>query len=145
MLVKYSEKSHKADVERLRLPRPTPFLDEEIKDETQLNKLCDKLGPEGCKLALGRIILKCDAVQANILDRVIRDVFPRLKGIRGAVKRSRDTIIQIDNNVNAINLKELANPAHTIRNYISRKLPKEQQAALFDALTTVENELGHDN
>jgi exonuclease SbcD len=145
MLVNYSNKNRKVEVDRLPLPRPTPFLDEDIKNEEQLKALCDKLGTEGCKLALGRITLSCDPVQVYILDRAVRDAFPRLKGIRGAVKRSRNMITEIDNSDNVINLKELINPVHTIRNYISKKLPKEQQEGLFNALAIVEDELDHDN
>ena len=145
MLVNYPDKNRKVEVERRRLPRPTPFLDEEIKNENQLKSLRDKLGPEGCELALGRVTLSCDPVQAYILDSAVRDAFPRLKGIRGAVKLSRSMVTEADNSVSAINLKELINPIHTIRTYISEKMPEEQQTELFSALAIVEAELDHDN
>jgi exonuclease SbcD len=145
IVVDYPDKKRKVEVERKHLPRPTPFLDEEIKNEKQLKALCDKLGPEGCRLALGRITLSCDPFQVYILDQAVRDAFPRLKGIRGAVKRSRNMIFEVDDSIKPINLKELINPVRTIRTYISEKMPKEQQKGLLNALSIVEGELDHDN
>ena len=120
-------------------------MDEDIEDETQLKALCDELGSEGCNLALGRITLTCDPVEAYILDQAVRDAFSRLKGVKGAVKRSRSMIAEADSNINVINLKELVNPVHTIRTYISEKMPQERQEGLFNALAIVEDKLDHDN
>ena len=145
ILVDYSDKKTKVDIERRPLPRPTPFLDEEIKDEKELKTLCNQLGPEGCKLALGRITLNCESVQVYILDEMVRDAFPRLKGVRGAVKRARSLISEVDNSSSVINLKELINPIRTIQTYISAKFSKEKQEELYKALATVEAELDHDN
>ena len=145
ILVSYSDNSRQVEVERQQLPRPTPFLNEDIQDEKQLKTLCDELGSEGCNLALGRVTLTCDPVEAYILDQAVRDAFPRLKGVKGAVKRSRSMIAEADNSVNVINLKELVNPVHTIRTYISEKMPQERREGLFNALTIVEDDLGHDN
>jgi hypothetical protein len=107
--------------------------------------LCDELGEEGCNLALGRVTISCDPVEAYILDQAVRDAFPRLKGIRGAIKRSRSTITEADSSGNVINLNELINPVQTIRSYISKNMPQERQEGLFNALAVVESEIDHDN
>ena len=145
ILVTYPDNGRQVEVERCQLPRPTPFLNEDIKDEKELKMLRNKLGEEGCSLALGRVTLSCDPVEAYILDQAVRDAFPRLKGIKGAVRRSRTTITEADNSDNVINLNELINPVHTIRSYISENLPQERQEGLFNALAIVESELDHDN
>ncbi len=145
ILVTYHNNNCQVEVEPKELPRPTPFLDEDIKDEKQLKALHDKLGSEGCNLALGRVTLSCDPVEAYILDQAVRDAFPRLKGIKGAVRRSRSTIIEADSSGNVINLNELINPVHTIRSYISENMPQERQEGLFNALAIVESEIVHVN
>lgn len=145
VLVTYPDNSHQVEVERQQLPRPTPFLDEDIKDEKELKMLRDELGEESCSLALGRVTLSCDPVEAYILDQAVRDTFPRLKGIKGAVRRSRSTITEADCNENVINLNELINPVQTIRTYISENLPQERQEGLFNALAIVESELENVN
>ena len=76
---------------------------------------------------------------------MVRDAFPRLKGVRGAVKRARSLISEVDNSSSVINLKEQINPIRTIQTYISAKFSKEKQEELYKALATVEAELDHDN
>lgn len=145
ILVNYPDNGRQVEVECRHLPRPTPFLDDNIADEIQLKALCNELGTEACELALGHITLTGNPIEAYALDQAVRDAFPRLKGIKKAVLRSRTMFTDIADNTNTINIKDLVNPVRTIRTYISDKMPQEQQEGLFNALAIVEDELDHDH
>jgi len=144
ILVEFPNNGQRIEFERRRLPRPTPFLDENIENEAELGALCERLKPKGCELALGRITLTCDSVDSYALDQAVRDAFPRLKGVKGAVLRSRNIMARPDD-ITTINIKDLVNPVHTIRTYISEKMPQERKEGLFSALATVEDELNNDH
>lgn len=145
MLVEIPNNGRRASCERRVLPRPTPFLEEKVGNERELNALRQKLGQKACQLALGRITLTCEPTDSYALEQAVRDTFPRLRHVKEAVLRPRNvtTELGVDNSISSI--KELGNPGHTIRRYIHKHLPAEQHQDLLHALSVIEKELSHDN
>ncbi len=144
ILVELPENGRRAICERHKLPRPTPFLDENVSNQADLIALQDRLGAEKCSLALGHITLNCEPDQAYMLDQAVRDTFPRLQGVKNAVQRPRN--VTHDKEMTAISdIKALANPPQTIRSYIAEKMPANEREGLLHALDVVEEALGHDH
>lgn len=141
ILVDFPPQGRRVECEVKKLPRPTPFLDETIRNETDLRTICNELGSESCTLALGRITLDCAPAQAYVLEQHVRHAFPRLEGVKKAILRPRNFTERATDNGAITNIKELANPSHTIRDYISEKLPPVQREGLLSALVMVEDEL----
>lgn len=145
ILVEFPAKSRRVETECRALPRPTPFLDVEIQNERELRALADKLGDEGCRTALGRVILACDPSNAYALDQTVRETFPRLKNIKEAVLRPHPQPSTTNMNINAALLQELQDPGKTIRSFIEQAIPESQRPTLLNALELVERELSHAN
>ncbi len=143
IIVEFPANGRYANCQRIPLPRPTPFLDEQIGTQTELQILCDELGKEKCQQALGQFTLTCEPTEAYALDQAIRDAFPRLRGVKKAVLRPRHIPRQESTIVRDI--QSLNNPSQTIRTYITENVADGEQEGLLQALVAVEEQLGHDN
>lgn len=143
MVVEFPENGRYANCQRIPLPRPTPFLDEQIGTQVELQALCDELGQEKCQQALGQFTLTCEPTEAYALDQAIRDAFPRLRGVKEAVLRPRHIPRQQSTIVRDI--QSLNNPSQTIRTYITENVAEREQEGLLQALGAVEEKLGHDH
>ena len=144
MIVEFPTNGRYANCQRIPLPRPTPFLDERIGTQAELQALCDELSEEKCQQALGQFTLTCEPTEAYALDQAIRDAFPRLRGVKKAVLRPRHSSRQ-QQSIIARDIKSLTNPAQTIRSYIAENVADREQEGLLQALVAVEEQLGHDH
>jgi len=141
ILVEFPEKGRRVEIQERVLPRPTPFLDETIRSESDVRALAAQLGAEQCERALGRILLNCDAMESYALDQLARDTFPRLKHVKEAVLRPRQELNVTLTAPDAPFLQELSNPRTAIRSFIQHNIAKEKRSALMRALELVESEL----
>ena len=144
MIVEFPTNGRYANCQRIPLPRPTPFLDEQIGTHVELQALCDELGEEKCQQTLGQFTLTCEPTEAYALDQAIRDAFPRLRGVKKAVLRPRHSSRQ-QQSIITRDIKSLTNPAQTIRSYIVENVADREQEGLLQALVAVEEQLGHDH
>lgn len=144
IIVEFPDNDRYAHCQRIPLPRPTPFLDEQLGTQAELQTLCAQLGAEKCQQALGQFTLTCDPTDAYALEQAIRDAFPRLRGVKKAVMRPRHTPRRGANTPTS-DIKSLANPSQTIRTYISNNIAQTEQQSLLQALTIVEEHLDHDH
>jgi exonuclease SbcD len=145
VLINYPAKARRVEIETRQLSHPTPFVEEAISRETDLKAICDRLGEEGCRLALGRFTLTSAPADFHALDQAVRDSFPRLRNLKEAVVRPRQTMTWDGADISSTALSVLADPYQTIRTYVSDSIPLDERPGLLAALDRVKEELSHAN